>query len=114
MPVNSIFTGFFALFLVHNVWISAQSQDLTCTEELDALADSVSNFTRCAVNEASPFRFCRLCYNEFDEVRSIKAIIYDKHYDCVKELVESERYQIVKRVYDFANTLWEGSYCYSK
>ncbi|KAK3747766.1 hypothetical protein QZH41_008797, partial [Actinostola sp. cb2023] len=106
-------TGILTILLVNLPWIACQSDDEICTEELDNLAESVSNFTRCAVNQASPFRFCRLCYQEFDTVREVKSVIYDKHYDCVKQLVESERYQIVKRVYDFATHLWEGSYCYN-
>ncbi|KXJ24333.1 osteopetrosis-associated transmembrane protein 1 [Exaiptasia diaphana] len=107
------FVGILTVVVLQITWISTQSNDEICTEELDRLADSVSNFTRCAVNEASPFRFCRFCYKQFDAVRVCKTSVYSNHYDCVKLLVESERYQIVKRVYDFANTLWEGSFCYN-
>lgn len=114
MIYKRLITGLLTVLLVNISWISCQDQEEGCTEELNLLADSVSNFTRCAVDQAAPFRFCSLCHQEFDIVRDVKNIIYNKHYGCVKELVESERYQIVKRVYDFAITMWEGSYCYSK
>jgi hypothetical protein len=107
--------GFVSFFVLNSSLVKSGSDvvDGTCKHQLEELADSISNFTRCAVIQASPFKFCRLCYEQFDDVRRIKNHIYRKN-GCVKELVESERYQIVGRAFEFAKRLWEGSNCYSE
>ncbi|XP_032227847.2 osteopetrosis-associated transmembrane protein 1 isoform X2 [Nematostella vectensis] len=108
----------FALLICSFFHVSLQSHDSDgpklpeeCKEMLEGLARNVSHFTKCAVEQATPFRFCRRCRLEFHAVCETKANIYNKDYGCVDVLVSSEKYQIVNNVYAFAINLWRGSNC---
>ena len=81
-----------------------------CSALLEAFARSASNFSHCAVKRARPFKFCCMCSDQYSNILEIKDRIY-ADVDCVGELVWSEKYQIVERVFEFAKTLWFTSHC---
>ncbi|XP_031549407.1 osteopetrosis-associated transmembrane protein 1-like [Actinia tenebrosa] len=114
MLITYLTVGILSFFALNSAFVSSKHDiiDKNCKKQLEGLAESISNFTRCAVSQASPFKFCRMCYEQYDDVRRNKNEIYKKG-GCVSELVESERYQIVSHACEFAKRLWEESNCFS-
>lgn len=85
--------------------------DHECSVLLNAFANSASNFTHCAVKNAWPFRFCCMCSVQYSRLIKRKNDIYE---NCFYQLVSSQKYQIVERMFQFANTLWYTSHCDGK
>ena len=84
-----------------------------CDSFLRLFANTTKEFDLCAVKHAKPLRFCEKCTKEYTDLLAANPVKYHDS-NCVKDLVRSERFQIVMKVYDFQTGLWHSAHCDSK
>ena len=91
--------------------MSGEGKVLPCCEIMDMFANAVSNYTSCAVKEATPFRFCCRCREPYFACRRSGDLIYK---NCSKDLILKEKHQIIGDMFAFVKKLWTGSNCHRK
>ena len=80
-----------------------------CGAFLRMFAQTTQHFNWCAVEHAKPLRFCEKCTKQYTDLLKQNPIAFNDS-NCVKDLVKSERFQIVMKVCDFQTGLWrEGT-----
>ena len=88
----------------------ASSYQVKCSKLLNIFARAVSNYTYCAVSNSRPFRFCCHCKDLYVEaLNGHDMIVQDKN--CSRELIFSEKHQLLEYAYHFTVDIWKKSNC---
>ena len=96
--------------LVHD--IDNQNSTISkCSAIMEGFAEAVSNYTLCAVKEATPFKFCRRCRHQYVNALDNGSLVYS---NCKKDLILAEKHQIIGDTFDFVKNLWQLSNCKRK
>lgn len=83
---------------------------IECSSFLRLFANATQRFNWCAVRHAKPLRFCEKCTKEYSDLLERNPVKFNDS-RCVDDLVRSEKFQIVTRVYDFQTGLWDAAHC---
>ncbi|XP_044531338.1 osteopetrosis-associated transmembrane protein 1 [Gracilinanus agilis] len=88
-----------------------------CRELLLDFANSSAEMTECLVRSARPVRLCQNCYPLFQQVTikmdNISRAVGNasESHNCAKNLLMSDRMQIVVILSEFFNTTWQEANC---
>ncbi|XP_036623714.1 osteopetrosis-associated transmembrane protein 1 [Trichosurus vulpecula] len=88
-----------------------------CRELLLDFANSSAELTECLVRSARPVRLCQNCFPLFQQVTgkmdNISRAVgnMSESHNCAKNLLMSDRMQIVVILSEFFNTTWEEANC---
>ncbi|XP_074043392.1 osteopetrosis-associated transmembrane protein 1 [Macrotis lagotis] len=88
-----------------------------CRELLLAFAEGSAELTGCLVRSARPVRLCQSCFrlfgqvtSQWDAIRRAAGNMSESH-NCAKNLLMSDRMQIVVILSEFFNTTWKEANC---
>ena len=84
-----------------------------CACFLRFFANATQHFNWCIVKHARPLRMCEKCTEQYSRLLERNPVNFNSS-RCVDELIRSERFQVVMKVYDFQTGLWESAHCESK
>jgi hypothetical protein len=84
-----------------------------CASFLKLFANATQHFNWCIVKHAKPLRMCEKCTAQYSTLLKRNPVNFNSSV-CVDDLVKSERFQVVMKVYDFQTGLWESAHCGSK
>ena len=105
-----------ALFFNESFENSDKSHKTECAHILSMFANATQHFNWCVVKHAKPLRMCEKCTSQYSILltRNPVAGSYPNSSHCVDELIRSERFQVVMKVYEFQTGLWDSAHCESK
>ena len=84
-----------------------------CASFLKKFANATQRFNWCVVKHAKPLRMCEKCTAQYGQLLINDPVEFNSS-NCVNDLIKSERFQVVMKVYDFQTGLWESAHCSSK
>ena len=84
-----------------------------CEFFLKFFANVTQHFNWCVVQHAQPLRMCEKCARQYEYLTKHDPVAFNSSF-CVDQLIKSERFQVVMKVYDFQTGLWENAHCQSK
>lgn len=84
-----------------------------CACFLKMFANATQQFNLCIVKHAKPLRMCEKCAAQYSRLLKRDPVDFNSS-NCVDDLIRSERFQVVMKVYDFQTGLWESAHCASK
>ena len=85
---------------------------IECAYFLRMFANATQHFNRCIVRNAKPLRMCEKCTSEYSTLLTRNPVGSNPNSShCVDELVRSERFQVVMKVYEFQTGLWDSAHC---
>ena len=84
-----------------------------CACFLKLFANATQHFNWCVVKHAKPLRMCEKCAAQYRRLLKRDPVKFNSS-SCVDDLVRSERFQVVMKVYDFQTGLWGSANCASK
>jgi hypothetical protein len=86
-----------------------------CAYFLKTFANATQHFNWCVVKHAKPLRMCEKCTSQYTGLLKRNPVSSNPNSShCVDELVRSERFQVVMKVYQFQTGLWDSAHCESK
>ena len=84
-----------------------------CASFLNEFANATQHFNWCMVKHAKPLQICEKCLAQYSWLLNKNPLNFNSS-QCVSDLVTSERFQVVMKVYDFQTGLWASAHCDSK
>ncbi|XP_028414089.1 osteopetrosis-associated transmembrane protein 1-like [Dendronephthya gigantea] len=81
-----------------------------CASFLKEFANATQKFNLCIVKHAKPLRMCEECTGQYSWLLEKNPLGFNSSH-CVFDLVRSERFQVVMKVYDFQTGIWKSAHC---
>lgn len=97
----------------NTVELGDKEKERECSDFLRIFANATRHYSSCIVKYAKPVRICERCTKQYTRVLRLNPISYNQS-TCVSDLIRSERFQILLKVYDFQTGVWEDGNCRSK
>ena len=83
-----------------------------CANFLRMFANATKHFNWCIVRNAKPLRMCEKCTSQYSRLLTKNPVGSNPNSShCVDELIRSERFQVVMKVYEFQTGLWDSAHC---